>query len=230
MITLWTALVLGFAGSLHCLGMCGPIAFTLGSRGVTPTARLTDGLIYNAGRLLTYFFLGTVMGMIGYGFSVSGYQQWLSIALGVLIISGLFIHNFKVSHWVNQHIGRVKKAMGKAIHHPNPMARFSLGVLNGFLPCGLVYVALTASIATTGVISGGFYMVLFGLGTLPAMLTMGMVSKLVSVPFRAKLQRAIPYFIIFMGAMLIVRGLGLGIPYVSPAIYVYDGVQVTLCQ
>jgi sulfite exporter TauE/SafE len=93
---------------------------------------------------------------------------------------------------------------------------FLIGILNGFLPCGLVYVALAGAIASGDAISGAAVMILFGLGTIPAMFAASVFGKFINIGIRTKLRKAVPALAILLAAVFILRGLNLGIPYLSP--------------
>ena len=90
------------------------------------------------------------------------------------------------------------------------------GLLNGLLPCGLVYAALAGAAATGGPLGGALFMAAFGLGTIPAMLAVSLAGRLITAPWRARFQRAVPVAMAVLAVLFIVRGLSLGIPYLSP--------------
>lgn len=218
---LWTALVLGLAGSLHCIGMCGPIAIALP---IGPGSRLnyTAGrMAYNVGRAITYALLGLVCGFVGRTILMAGYQQSLSIALGLLILlavllpSGLLAKITGLSFHARL-MARLQGLWARMFSRSSISSLFVVGLLNGFLPCGLVYVALAGSIATASPLYGAAYMAIFGLGTLPVMFAMAMLGHMVGAGFRARLRRVVPVAGVLLAALFILRGLSLGIPYISP--------------
>jgi len=221
---IWTALLLGVAGSLHCAGMCGPLALAL----PVPTSGLlvygAGRLAYNGGRVLTYAVLGTVFGFLGRTLFVAGLQQWMSIAIGALLLLGLVISP-KAASWgpVIRAVSVLKQAMGNMLRRRGIWPLGLLGLLNGLLPCGLVYVACAGAAATGGVLSGALYMVVFGLGTVPVMLAISLSGKLVHAALRRWLVRLVPVSVGLVAVLLILRGLGLGIPYVSPNLVSADG-------
>lgn len=217
-----TTFLLGLLGSLHCIGMCGPIVLALPIHQDGLVTRWLKMLSYNGGRLLTYITLGVIAGTIGKGLGVVGYQQTFSIALGITIV--LY---FIINKWFNgkiviignplyKVIYYIKNAFGTFIHKKSAGAMLVVGILNGALPCGLVYMAMATAINANSPLQGGWYMFLFGLGTVPAMLLLKEVTHFLSNPFRIKLQRALPFFTLLIGLLFIVRGLNLGIPYLSP--------------
>ncbi|SFR77127.1 sulfite exporter TauE/SafE family protein [Maribacter stanieri] len=219
---LLSALILGFMGSLHCVGMCGPIAFMLPVDRTNNYKKFGQIFIYHFGRLLAYGFIGLIFGLLGKGLSIFGLQQKLSIAIGALMILVVLIpyktfNKYNLSKPIYKIISKVKNQLGKELKKKSPDTFLTIGFLNGFLPCGLVYMALFASIAMGDALQGSLYMVLFGLGTLPLMTAAIYFSNLLKGGVRQKVQRAIPVFVVIIGVLFILRGLGLGIPYVSPA-------------
>ena len=213
---LWTALLLGLAGSLHCAGMCGPLALALpGSN--SNTAFLLGRLAYNAGRLLTYCALGVVFGLIGKSLALAGVQRWVSLSAGISILVALAISTrFSLSARVAKPIGWLKSSFGTLLQQRSVGSTFFLGSLNGLLPCGLVYAACVGAVASGGFISSVQYMLGFGLGTVPMMLAIGLLGKKFQFVMRFKLQRLIPVCLMVLAVLLILRALSLGIPYLSP--------------
>ncbi|WP_291967748.1 sulfite exporter TauE/SafE family protein [Maribacter sp.] len=219
---LLSALILGLMGSLHCVGMCGPIAFMLPVDRTNNYKKFGQIFIYHFGRLLAYGIIGLVFGLLGKGLSIFGIQQKLSITIGVIMILIVLIpyqtfNKYNLSKPVYKIISKVKNQLGKELKKKSPDTFLTIGFLNGFLPCGLVYMALFGSIAMGDALQGSLYMILFGLGTLPLMTAAIYFSNLLKGGIRQKVQKAIPVFVIIIGALFILRGLGLGIPYVSPA-------------
>ncbi|MGD1320753.1 sulfite exporter TauE/SafE family protein [Chryseobacterium sp. 2R14A] len=216
-----SAIGLGFASGFHCIGMCGPIALSMGLTKKQATNYYLQNLTYQFGRIFTYAFLGAVLGIIGEGFEMAGFQQYLTIAVGVLlIIMALFSFGGKdfasKIPFISKFLFKVKSNLGKLLQKSDYRSRFTTGILNGFLPCGMVYMALTASLASGGIWQGASYMALFGLGTLPFMFAVVLVGNLVNQAFRTKILKAIPVLMILLGGLFILRGLELGIPYISP--------------
>jgi len=219
---LLSAFILGLMGSLHCVGMCGPIAFMLPVDRTNNYKKFGQIFIYHLGRLLSYGIIGLIFGLLGKGLSIFGIQQKLSIAIGVLMILIVLIpyktfNKYNLSKPIYKIISKVKNQLGKELKKKSPDTFLTIGFLNGFLPCGLVYMALFGSIAMGEALQGSLYMVLFGVGTLPLMTAAIYFSNLLKGGIRQKVQRAIPVFVIIIGSLFILRGLGLGIPYVSPA-------------
>ncbi|WP_339629863.1 sulfite exporter TauE/SafE family protein [uncultured Maribacter sp.] len=216
-----SAIILGLMGSLHCVGMCGPIAFMLPVDQSNNYKKFGQIFIYHFGRLVAYGIIGLVFGFLGKGLSIFGAQQKLSISIGVLMILMVLIpyktfNKYNLSKPIYKVISKVKNQLGKELKKKSPDTFLTIGFLNGFLPCGLVYMALFGAIAMGNALQGSLYMMLFGLGTIPLMTTAIYFSGLLKGGIRQKVQKAIPIFVVVIGLLFILRGLGLGIPYVSP--------------
>lgn len=216
-----SALILGLLGSFHCVGMCGPIAFMLPVDRQNSVKKVIQISIYHFGRLLTYSLIGLVFGLVGKSLYIFGIQQQLSIAIGVLMIIIVLIpyktfNKYNFSKPLYKFISKVKTALGKELKKKTPDTFLTIGFLNGFLPCGLVYMALLGAIATGSALNGSLYMFVFGIGTVPLMTTAIYFSRFLSGIVRKKIQKAIPVFVVIIGLLFILRGLGLGIPYISP--------------
>ncbi|MEW5677036.1 sulfite exporter TauE/SafE family protein [Flavobacterium enshiense] len=219
---LFSGFILGLISSLHCIGMCGPIAMMLPIDHKNPAKKILQLLTYHSGRVVSYMTFGLVFGLLGKGLFLAGLQQQLSVVIGILMIAFVLIPEkvlaqYNFSKPVYRLISRVKTALGSQFKKRSYKALFAIGLLNGFLPCGLVYVALFGAIAMQHELLGVGYMLLYGLGTIPMMSAVVYVSNLVTVPMRNKIQKAIPIVTVFIGMLFIMRGLGLGIPYVSPS-------------
>lgn len=219
---LWSAVIFGLLGSFHCVGMCGPIAFMLPVDRTHSTKKIIQISTYHIGRLLAYSIIGLIFGLVGKGLYIFGMQQQLSILVGVLMIVIVLIpvhtfNKYNFSKPIYQIISRIKSSLGQALKKKSADTFLTIGFLNGFLPCGLVYMAVIASIATQSAAQSSLYMALFGLGTIPLMTTAIYLGKFLNTTVKQRIQKAIPIFVIVIGALFIVRGLGLGIPYLSPA-------------
>jgi len=212
---LWTAFLLGLVGSAHCAGMCGPLALALpgGARGTLLLGRL----LYNLGRVATYVAMGALFGLLGRGFALAGLQRWVSLVLGAAILAGLF-STPKLARVaaISRFVGWLKAGLGSLFRQRALTSLLGIGLLNGLLPCGLVYIAGAGALATGNVLSGMEYMVAFGLGTVPMMLAISLVGTKLQFVLRLKLQRLVPVSLAIIGALLLLRGMALGIPYVSP--------------
>ncbi len=218
-----TAFTIGLLGSLHCIGMCGPIAFALPMRRDSYTAVISGSFLYNSGRLFTYFTIGCLFGLLGKGFAIAGYQQTLSIVVGVGMVLSILLPaalKNKMNHFplLNSSLGRVKNNLAKRLGRTSFINLWMIGLLNGLLPCGLVYMGIAGSLAMATPFQGGLFMLAFGAGTLPLMMTVSIIGNRISVNVRSKVRKAIPVFVIIIGCLFILRGLNIGIPYLSPKI------------
>jgi len=221
--------ILGLLGSFHCVGMCGPIAFMLPVDRSNSVKKISQITVYHIGRLLAYGLIGLVFGLIGKGLFIFGYQQQLSIIIGVLMILVVIIpqktfNKYNFSKPIYKVISKVKSALGTALKKKTMDTFLTIGFLNGFLPCGLVYMAVFAAIASGNAANGMLYMLVFGFGTIPLMTSAIYFSQFLKGTARQQIQKVIPVFVVVIGALFILRGLGLGIPYLSPA-PVYDLVS-----
>ncbi len=219
---IYTAFIFGLISSLHCIGMCGPIAMMLPVDRDNSAKKVTQILTYHIGRLTAYAMIGFLFGLLGKGLFLAGIQQELSLFIGIMMILIIVIPErtfakYNFSKPLYRIISYVKTALGSQFKKRSYSSLFTIGLLNGFLPCGLVYVALFGAIAMQSVSLGIFYMILFGLGTVPMMSSVVYVNSFLSIHFRSKIQKVIPYVAILIGILFIFRGLGLGIPYVSPS-------------
>lgn len=213
------AFIIGFLGSFHCVGMCGPLAFALQSN-FKSYKMLLQKLSYNIGRTVSYTFLGILMGYIGKQIWIAGWQQWLSILSGMLIVLVTLPKFIPQIHLVFPLTIRFQQKYNRIISKAieNKSAHFLIGILNGFLPCGFVYLALATSLNTNSVLQSGLFMFFFGLGTLPLMLIAMIGINLARPPFRRRINQVLPLLTIFLGCWFILRGMNLGIPYLSPTL------------
>ncbi len=229
---LWyAAFMIGFMGGAHCLGMCGPIAFALPVRSTDRRVRLLKYLLYNAGRVATYSALGLLTGLAGQGLAMAGLQQTVSIVAGLLIIVSVILVQDVFGWMSGSMLNGIQKTVREAFRFYfrksgwSPL--FILGLLNGLLPCGMVYMALVASLAAGDLLGGAGFMALFGLGTVPLMLAVSLMGTMLSAETRSLFHKAMPYVACVVAVLLIVRGLNMNIPYVSPET---KGGKITQCH
>mgnify|MGYP001025845879 FL=1 len=218
-----SAIALGFLGSFHCVGMCGPIALSLPVQHLKGLNKLYGILLYNSGRIATYAILGMVFGTIGLSFRYFGWQQWLSIILGGLLLFSFIIQiahirigkkSFSFSKWNHW----VTSLLAPLFRNRKKHTLFLIGFLNGLLPCGLVYMALAGAIATGYITYSAVFMAAFGAGTLPAMIMASYAAGWITLPVRNKIRKAMPYMVALMGILLILRGMDIHIPIITPHI------------
>lgn len=224
---------MGLIGSFHCVGMCGPIALSVPLKNDSTWSKFSGTLLYNSGRVITYTIFGLIFGAIGKSVALFGYQQWLSIFLGIVIILFIILPKklsaFKTQNMALAFFERLRSAIGNLFLNKNASSLFSIGLLNGLLPCGLVYMAAAASVATGSILNSMIFMAFFGLGTLPMMWSIAFFGNYISISFRRKIRQAYPYLVMVMACLLILRGMGLGIPYVSPKYNVEKKVVQHCC-
>jgi len=216
-MALWTAFTIGLLGSLHCVGMCGPIALSLPYQGSQRVYAAGNVLLYNLGRVATYSLLGIIIGMVGRGFFLAGFQSYVSIGLGVLLLAiALFSINVEsrllqiplmqgLNAWV-------KKQLGKLLRQRGPSRLFLIGLLNGLLPCGLVYMAIAGALAAGSIFDSALYMSLFGIGTIPLMMATALAGQFIKLQWRTRLRRLVPAFLVAFAVLFILRGLNFDVP------------------
>lgn len=205
---IWAAFLMGLFGSLHCLGMCGPLVMAL------PHSSGYRAIIYHGARILAYGIMGLLIGLFGKGLNLAGFQQGISIFSGILIVLfGLGLLRKKTA-WPPFFM----KLYQRWMQSTDPGSTALLGLLNGFLPCGMVYVAMAGALAEQQAFEGALFMVVFGAGTLPMMLGISWSKNLWNQELRRNLNKAVPVFTILIGLLFILRGMNLGIPFISPKI------------
>ncbi len=221
MAILISALILGLMGSFHCAGMCGPIAIALPLHGNTVPQKIFGGTLYNFGRTITYGIMGAIFGLLGKGIQMIGVQQKISVIMGVIMIisvlfPALFKNQYRMDKSMFSFVGKLKKRIGEMFSIRSFQSLFFIGMLNGLLPCGLVYMAIAGAIGTGNALEGTLYMILFGLGTIPMLLSISLAGNFMSQAIRRKINKLIPVMVVVVGLLFILRGLSLGIPYLSP--------------
>ena len=219
---IWVSgIIVGLFGSLHCLGMCGPIAMILPVDRSNSKKQAFQTLLYHLGRIISYSLMGLIFGFVGKTLNLFTSQQYLSLIIGALMMISVFIPlNWskrlqqkgplsKLIRWVSQKLGQLLK-------EKRDDQILTLGVLNGLLPCGLVYIAIASATALSDPIQSTLYMAMFGVGTIPMMTTAVYLSQWISQKLRTRLLKWIPVLVFIMGALLFARGLNLGIKFISP--------------
>ena len=226
--------MLGFVGSFHCIGMCGPIALMLPVQQPGGGRRIAGILLYNAGRITAYAILGLIFGWLGQQLYLGGLQQWLSVITGGLLLVAaagkyLGIGWVKGGHLPSAFTIKLKSLLGRLLRQQRFRTLYAIGFLNGLLPCGLVYLGIAGAVAAGNVGNGMLFMAAFGAGTLPAMAGVTWFGHLINLSVRNKMRRMIPVVVGGMGILLILRGLNLGIPYVSPALTAHAEHTIENC-
>ncbi len=229
-----SGLTLGAVGSLHCAGMCGPLSLALPVHHLSKTEKFLSLLLYQFGRVITYSVLGLIFGLAGRRIYISGYQQGFSIILGVivLVLAAMYFiqkHSIHLS-FLNRFYLFTQKMITNLLGSKASSSNFlMIGMANGLLPCGMVYIAIAATLSLTQVIHSVLFMAMFGLGTLPAMMLIAYASQMMNIEVRQLFRKAVPVFITIIGIVLILRGLNLGIPFISPALPHASG-QAVVCH
>ncbi|MEQ6123348.1 sulfite exporter TauE/SafE family protein [Pseudotenacibaculum sp. MALMAid0570] len=227
---IYTALLFGLLGSFHCMGMCGPIAFMLPINRVNKTKGILQTSLYHLGRIFSYSLIGMLFGLLGKGFYFFGLQQQLSIAVGLIMIGSIVLpkafSKLSIARPLIRFTNNIKNQLGSSLKKKESSTFFTIGFLNGLLPCGLVYMAMIASLTSETFVQGMLYMALFGLGTVPLMSAVVLLGNITNAINRQRIQKLIPVFVVVIGAFFVLRGLGLGIPYVSPK-PIHDLVDAT---
>jgi sulfite exporter TauE/SafE len=203
--------------------MCGPLSLALPVQTLSPARKFLSLLFYQFGRVITYSLLGLLIGLAGRRLYLAGYQQWFSIILGGLVLLlaiGYFGKNYLPSgSWLRGFYGMIQRLIGQLMRRARHLPGFMLlGMANGLLPCGMVYIALAATFSFSEVAESVGFMAGFGAGTLPAMMAVAWAGTRISLQTRVLLRKAVPFFVMAVGVLLILRGLNLGIPYISPAL------------
>ncbi len=219
-ITVFSGLVLGLLTSFHCVGMCGPIALSLPLHGDTKWKKLLGGILYNLGRTFTYALMGLTFGLLGHGLSTLGFQKIVSILAGTLMIATVFFpaifKSANLDSGLFSFVNSVKKGLQGLFSTKTFWGLFLIGLLNGLLPCGPLYFAVIVSAGTGNVIESVLFMILFGLGTIPLLLAVTIAGNFISLKVRNRINNFIPIIMVIMGILFILRGLSLGIPFLSP--------------
>ncbi len=214
---------MGLVGNLHCLGMCGPLALAVPIKKSNIQARLLSIVLYNVGRIFIYALFGAIFGLFGKAIEVVGFQQYLSIGLGLFIISGVAFPFFiKRTNMLKtalfSGIGKMKNTFSTLLTKRSYSSIFTIGLLNGLLPCGLVYMALAGAVLSGSWQMGTAYMALFGIGTLPVMLVMPYIGHFINNKMKFRFRKLVPITLLLFGILLTLRGSNLGIPYISPQV------------
>ncbi len=201
----WIALITGLAGSLHCAGMCSPLAFAM-TKG---KPFLLSGILYNSGRVLVYALLGGLASSFGSILDLAPYQKVLSILLGVIfLLAGLGISNMRIPYIgsaLTHFASFLKSIFGSLLTKKSGTSTFLLGMMNGLLPCGLTYMALSACLILPQASDGFLFMIYFGMGTWPVMIGLSKLLSVIKWKKNFSLSRLSKIAMVFIGCLLIVR-------------------------
>jgi len=233
--SLTSGFLFGLMGSFHCVGMCGPIALSLPVHRFPVLKKILYILLYNLGRVLTYSSLGLLFGLIGKGFFIGRYQQVFSVVVGVLMLVAVavpklfekannrYIDRFNI--WIRDKLSMLFK------RKKNWSVYFLIGIFNGLLPCGLVYFAIASAVTMNNLQNTVAFMFMFGVATIPMMFAIAFLGNFVSIKFRQTINKLMPFFVAIMAVLFILRGLNLGIPYLSPKIeHTEYGTEQSCCH
>ncbi|QQL50250.1 sulfite exporter TauE/SafE family protein [Mucilaginibacter ginkgonis] len=212
------AFYIGLFGSVHCIGMCGPLVFAVSCFHRNWWRVIFDKLVYNFGRICSYTFLGLLIGFIGKQLWLAGLQQSVSVISGLLIIIAGLLRMFKFKVTQTRLMPSLLNPMHMMLHYAlnHRAGHFPIGLLNGFLPCGFVYLALIGAVNTNSPWASAHYMFWFGMGTFPLMLIAMVSAGYIGPIFRRSINKAMPYLLVCLGVWFVLRGLNLDIPYLSP--------------
>jgi uncharacterized protein len=217
-----TGLTVGLVSSLHCIGMCGPLALALPVYHLPKRQQVVAMILYNSGRFITYAAIGLVFGLAGRTFYLAGLQRWFSIGAGVvllaLVIQYYYFRSFPKPGWISSFYSLLQLRVTHFLKSPRSYSYVVVGMANGLLPCAMVYFAVAVSLSFAEVWQSVLLMGMFGAGTLPAMLLLGIFGVRVPVVLRKKLTKFVPVFFTTLAILLILRGFNLGIPFLSPSI------------
>ncbi|GLR17188.1 sulfite exporter TauE/SafE family protein [Portibacter lacus] len=215
---IYVAFTLGLFGSLHCLGMCGPLAFALLPGIEERSARNYTRIIgYNSGRVASYVVLGLFMGVLSGVINISGIQKPLTLIMGVGLILLFFLSLdiekvlFKSSKF-RSIFTSYRTFITKVVQKISSQNSFLMGMLNGFVPCGLVYLALAGAMTSDGFLKSGQFMLFFGLGTFPAMFLLLASISVLDLRKRINLKSIFAVLQLLVGCFLIYRAYGINVP------------------
>jgi len=224
----YLAFFMGLFGSIHCAVMCGPLLIAVQGGQLLSWRQTWKKLLYQFGRIMTYGAIGLLLGMLGNLAVIQGGQRFLSIFTGVLLVLlGIFYaidkRSSAIARFQTRAVQPFVKVMSKWLYKPG--GSIVAGILNGILPCGMVYMALASAMNADGVLNSGLFMILFGLGTLPLMLVFSFAANFSRRVLKGKFAKLLPILYLLMGTWFILRGANLDIPYLSPLIHVDGAVQ-----
>lgn len=224
-----TGFVSGLIGSLHCVGMCGPISFAIPKPKNSPTKQLFSILSYHSGRVLTYVLLGLVFGSIGHLINLFVVQQYISIITGALILIVVLFKIINIKTPISNKLylqfnSKIQSALKKMFNSAHPARTFGIGMVNGLLPCTMSFLAIIGSMGMGSVSSSIFFMIAFGIGTMPLLLIFNLFTEQFKKFKKGSYQQIMIGLGLFIGIVFIFRGMDLGIDYLSPKMNYENGI------
>lgn len=224
---MYSGFLLGLFSGFHCLGMCGPIAMSLPIFSNNKWIVFISRLLYNFGRILTYIIFGAFFGLVGNSLVLLGIQSYISVIMGIVILVYYLLPiGIKSKFSSNRLFLKLNNSLRELFSQFYKMktlsGMFLLGFINGFLPCGAVYFALAGSVSQGDFLDGIVFMMMFGFGTIPLMLSASIFGNIINIKYRNLVTRLTPVFAIVVASIFILRGLNLGIPYISPKITINE--------
>ncbi|MBE2255987.1 MAG: sulfite exporter TauE/SafE family protein [Ignavibacteria bacterium] len=221
----------GLAGSLHCVGMCGPLAIAVPA--VNNNLFLSK-FFYNSGRVFTYTLMGLCAGLIGERIYLDKFQSYFSIISGIILLAGLVLYlnqkRLLQIKFLSEFLGFLKNEIAIFFKIKTYKSVLITGILNGLLPCGMIYIALSGAVITGNSISGMFYMMFFGLGTFPLMMGISVYGVKIKNFIGRKINYISPALITIVAILLLLRGLNLGIPVISPEVKKNNNTEILICE
>lgn len=227
------AFLMGLLGSLHCAVMCGPLMLSLPIQKTSYLKSAFQLLLYQFGRVLVYTLMGVLVGWVGSSFTIFANQQTLSLIIGIVLVVFVMLqfsgfYSKSLNNIQYQMVAPISKMMGKLFGLP--LWGFFAGLLNGLIPCGMVYLALATALNSATIQGGATFMFLFGLGTTPLMLMISLGGIYLKRYIKFDTRRLIPYFMLFIGILFIMRSADLGIPFLSPNAGHHAPSSVAQCE
>ena len=211
-MTLGAAVLLGLVGSLHCAAMCGPLALLAGGGHGSRSGRLRRGLLYHAGRTSTYALLGALAGTVGHASALVGASRLISIAAGISLVVGavapaLFRGRGELSQALMPLVARAASVARRVPSRYPAAGALALGMVNGLVPCGMLYSALLLSLAAASPLESAATMAAFGAATIPSLAVTALAAATIPVAWRPRLAALTPIALAGVGVLLVVRGM-----------------------
>lgn len=226
--------ILGITVSLHCAGMCGPLVLVLNSERQNLGKVLLKNFLYGLGKTITYFALGMVIGSIGFGVHIAGMQQYLSLATGIILLIVVLMKAMKIEPKIvffEEINSKIKRGITLLIVRNNIKGALVFGLLNGLLPCGVLYIALSVALNSGTPLNSGLYMASFGFGTLVMLFAIALGGNFINRSFRKYTPLVSRALSVIVALMLIIRGLNIGVQYLSPKVVSNnDGDKLECCK